>query len=152
MKLNRTIQAAIAGLDSGDSVILAANQRLSRYLTSALCDGGIPVRSVKIYPLESWINECWQEAQDLAAPGADAALLNSEQEELVWQQIVEFRLPRHQLVNPDAIADALADARAIIDGWEIPAGEINLSPLPETLLLQQCLTEFYDTLAARRQV
>lgn len=152
MKHNSTVQTAIAGLDSSDSVILAANQRLSRYLTSALCDGGIPVRSVKIYPLESWINERWQEAQDLAALGADAALLDSEQERLVWQQIVDSHLPRHQLINPDAIADALADARSIIDGWEIPAREIDQSPLPETLLLQQCLTEFRDTLATRRQV
>ena len=152
MKQNKIIQAAATRLDSGNSVILAANQRLSRYLARTLYTGSTPTSAVKIHPLESWINECWQEAQDLAAPGADVALLSSEQESLIWQQIVESLLPQHQLINPDAITDALAEARSIIDGWEIPAGEIGQYPLPETLLLQQCLCEFRDTLAKRRQV
>lgn len=152
MTQSRTIQAAIARLGAGNSAILAANQRLSRYLIDGFFTGGMPIREVKIHPLESWINECWHEAQDLAAPDADLALLNSEQEKLIWQQIVDSLLPQHQLINPATITDALADARSIIDGWEIPLKEINQYPLPETQLLEQCLSEFRDRLAKRRLI
>ncbi len=152
MKQQTAIPVAISKLNSGRSLLLAANQRLSRFLASTLYAGNLPARGLKILPLESWIGECWREAQDLAAPGADVALLNGDQETLIWQQLANIQLSHTQLINPEAVTDALVDARAIIDGWNLPAEEIAQYPSPETQLLQTCLAEFRTTLAGRRQI
>lgn len=88
-----------------ESIILTPNHRLARHLESLTSWHG-----EKILPLSTWLINCWQEYA--AAP---QILLNSHQEQLLWQLVIEETLGK----NFSSITDTVIKAHELLVNWQI---------------------------------
>lgn len=77
------------------SITLTPNRRLARHLHAI--------------PLATWLENCWRECND------QRALLNSHQERLLWQQIIEEILGKEF----NGIASTIMEAYELVTNWQL---------------------------------
>lgn len=96
------------------TITLTPNRRLARHLKSQFCSelitkGLTTWRNEIILPLTTWLANCWQEYND------PRVLLNSHQENLLWQQIIKEELGEEFY----SITESIINAHALLTNWQI---------------------------------
>jgi probable DNA repair protein len=106
------------------SLILTPNQRLASRIQTAYglkqASDNAVIPSPNIASLEHWLNECWR---DLVLQNqADAGrfiLLGSQQELLLWEQIIRESEQGALLLRPAATAQQVASAYKQVKLWQV---------------------------------
>lgn len=103
---------------SHDSCIITVNRRLTNYL-HALFDHyqkscGIQVwETPDILPYETWIERCWNQTAD------DRIVLNSFQEQLLWEKIIQQSELSDGLLQIDRTAKEIKYAWQLLQQWNL---------------------------------
>lgn len=108
---------------STTDLVLTPNRRLAAYLRQEynilqqnpeqLC-----WQNIDIIPLQSWFERCWQEVSTTSTYNP-MLLLNSQQEQLVWQQIIKKSSAGETLLCVTATAELAYQAWKIAQQWQI---------------------------------
>jgi len=97
-----------------DTLILTPNNRLKRKILQAWGEYNLNRSldrwmSPRVYSLGDWQSECWQQLQDMAYPGCDAAIASDALRQYAWQQAIQTSSQGGGLYKTEVLA-ATADA------------------------------------------
>jgi len=97
-----------------DTLILTPNNRLKRKILQAWGEYNLNRSlnrwmSPRVYSLGDWQSECWQQLQDMAYPGCDAAIASDALRQYAWQQAIQASSQGGGLYKTEVLA-ATADA------------------------------------------
>ncbi|MCH7695082.1 MAG: PD-(D/E)XK nuclease family protein [Proteobacteria bacterium] len=107
-------------IDKGFSLLTASN-RLAHYLQHQYADcqlqaGKLAWQTVEILPWNAWLSRLWQEYADTF--NNEQLLLSSQQQQLVWQQLVDDS--KYKLLNPVSVARKAVETWNLCQRWQIP--------------------------------
>jgi probable DNA repair protein len=119
------IETLLAPLNA-DALILTANQRLR---SKALQAWGLyqQTQGIKAWPsprlfsLEQWLQQCWQQLQAMGDKRFHRMILSNEQERVLWEQITADC----GLMQPEILAKHAADGFRILERWQLPITALN---------------------------
>jgi ATP-dependent helicase/nuclease subunit B len=118
------ITALQAALERGE-IVLTPNQRLRNRIREAFAAtrGAISL-TPRVYSLTEWLDQCWQQLQQLEASGKGPVLANDLQMQLVWQQAIEADNHDQALyVSKRLVQQAIEASRNLIL-WQLPLERI----------------------------
>ncbi len=111
------------------ALIITANNRLANHISQAWgqqqsAAGRSCWQLPAVFALESWISQQWQALCDLEAPDTDALVLNSQQEQLIWQSAVLEDDLNSAGLPVAATARQCATAYRLVQQWLIPEPQL----------------------------
>jgi len=97
-----------------NTLILTPNNRLKRKILQAWGEYNLNRNlarwmSPRVHSLGDWQSECWQQLQDMAYPGCDAAIASDALRKYAWQQAIQASSQDGGLYKTEVLA-ATADA------------------------------------------
>jgi ATP-dependent helicase/nuclease subunit B len=118
-----------------NQLILTPNNRLRSKIIDAWSghqqsQGHKTWQTPRIYVIEQWFNQQWQQLQAQAYPAASASIINSEQQRVLWEQITA----NCGLMQTEAIAKQAANALNTLVHWNQPVGKHSI----DTHIHEQC--------------
>lgn len=145
----------MVGNPFGESLVLTANERLQRHHLRQLHRAGNgnfgAEEAPNVYSIDSWMREVWLVLQDNGYKGCDCQLIDDQQEKLLWTQLLEspafakraqgFGVELAEIVNPQALAKNLMEARRLIQQWQLPLDQIANFESAETTFLLAAIAE-----------
>lgn len=120
------------------SLILTANQHLAHWLQQSSTANADPHQIVRISSLQNWLTAIWQ--QNTSSPH----LLNSYQEYLLWQDIIQ-KAPNRKALQSLTVghgAKLAAQAWQLMQHWQIDENELDRYDKIETECFRQWSTTF----------
>lgn len=118
-----------------ESIILTPNNRLASYLKSQFYEiNPTNWRNKKILPLTTWLANCWQESAD------PRILLNSHQERLIWQNIIEEDLGK----NFCNITDTVIKTHELLVNWQIDTTNWTNYESEDVVVFKRLYNKFKD--------
>jgi|GEM_PF-1373748 len=153
-----THNVTFSPLLDANTLVLTANERLQRYLTSktvALVDGEVRP-SPQIVSLQAWLLHCWQDLQDQCVDGCDKRLLSDTEELVLWRQLINAHgdsdeWEKHEIdlgeyINLTHLIDSAAKAVNLLAHWKLNSSSLDGYDSKESTLLRICLAKYYQTL------
>lgn len=126
-----------------NSLILTANQRLRN---KAIQAWGLYQRdknlsswqAPRIYSLDQWFNECWQQLQKRAYTKSLCKIISSEQERILWEKITSNKT----LMQAEVLAKQAASAYKTLNRWQLTTQELSNynHDVSASLLKEWCAT------------
>ncbi len=130
------------------NLVLTPNQRLAAKIHQAYGlhqhhNGVSAWLTPAIKPLKGWLEECWLNLQDAGfAAIRHQSLLTTEQEALLWQNIVNESEYGELLLRPDQAAAAAQQAHQLLVQWQIKLDAELLNESEDKKAFQQWQAEF----------
>ena len=135
MRDNRRMRSELMHALEDGATLVTVNRRLarhfhSRFITAMLARGHVVWETPDILPWSTWLVRCW--SQILPAGGQDASrvqtLLNSFQEQALWERIISESSEAELLLQVPATAKAAREAWKLLNEWQIQW------PFPDSLM------------------
>ena len=108
-------------LEQGYTLITASNRLARRlkhqYARYQLEKGNPAWESPEILPWQAWLQQCWQQ---YSRQNPQLSLLNSIQEQVLWQQIISRSVYADKLLHQAAVAKRASRAWELINAYQIP--------------------------------
>ena len=109
-------------IERGHTVV-CANVRLAHrfrhlYAQEQLCQGRRAWETPDILPWQAWLRRCWATLR--GRNGVGGLLLSGEQEDVLWQQIIELSDYRHSLLQVTSVAAQVAAAWQRLKQYQVP--------------------------------
>lgn len=106
-------------IDKGFSLVTASN-RLAHHLQHQYADcqlqaGKLAWQTVEILPWSAWLSRIWEEYADTF--DNKQLLLSSQQQQLVWQQLVDDS--KYKLLNPVSVARKAVETWDLCQRWQV---------------------------------
>lgn len=117
------LKSTINRTKSSNPLIIAANQRQVRFLRDFICGEEI-VHSPIICTLNQWIETQWSRFQDAGIESTDKVLINTQQEQYIWETILNKADDLPVLIDSNSIAKYIRDAYEIVQDHQIPDTEL----------------------------
>lgn len=108
-----------------NATIVTGNQRLARslrqhYNQSMIEEGRATWPTPDILPWNAWLLRLWQEAVVTDQTASELFLLNTHQERLVWQQILQTADPSLTSLADGLTVTSIMEAKENLRAWQIP--------------------------------
>ncbi len=138
----------IQALCEKNALILTPNRRLR---DKALQAWGIYQHDKKlsswqaprIYSLDQWFDECWQQLQKIACKKSLCQIISPEQERILWEQITSNK----NLMQAEVLAKHASNACKILEKWELTTEILSLHEADSsTPLLKEWQNDFREKL------
>ncbi len=135
MRDNRRMRSELMHALEDGATLVTVNRRLarhfhSRFITAMLARGHVVWETPDILPWSTWLVRCW--SQILPAGEQDASrvqtLLNSFQEQALWERIISESSEAELLLQVPATAKAAREAWKLLNEWQIQW------PFPDSLM------------------
>lgn len=135
MRDNRRMRSELMHALEDGATLVTVNRRLarhfhSRFITAMLATGRVVWETPDILPWSTWLVRCW--SQILPAGEQDASrvrtLLNSFQEQALWESIISDSSEAELLLQVPATAKAAREAWKLLNEWQIQW------PFPDSLM------------------
>jgi probable DNA repair protein len=130
-----------------DTLLLTANKRLASWITHAYYQLQISKNiqaweSIDTLPYTSWLQRCFQEMQT-SGIGSALTLLNSQQEQFLWQKTIATQTDEIQLAVP-AAATTAQQAWQLSKNWQIDYKDLQITTKSDTACFTQWTQLFLD--------
>jgi len=107
-----------------DTVVLTPNRRLGRFVQQQYgCYQQLQGRqawpTLPCFSINGWLQSLWEKLQQCYFSGSDRILLNSVQETLIWERIIQEHSRGHELLNPRHTAAIAIDAWHKLQQWQL---------------------------------
>lgn len=131
-----------------NDIVLTVNQRLSAYLQNEYASEKAKETTIwqtpDILPFNSWLQRCWQ-THMLSAQTNLPLLLNPQQEQVLWEQIICQSPQAEQLISISATAKQARQAWQLVQQWQIDYRQSLFSQTEDGLAWQQWANTFAQT-------
>ncbi len=122
------IDPLIPFLNKGTTV-LTPNNRLANKIQQAWGihleqQGSRSWHLPKIYAIENWAENLWQQLQNIAWPNTDVATLDPFQELLLWEQVIQEDRDKPALLYAAGLAAAAQRAWQLLQQWQLSPNEL----------------------------
>lgn len=124
------------------ALILTANQRQTRYLSTVFDNTGAPFHRSPISTYPHWLSNTWSELQDLAHPLSKKQLSSPAQEQFIWEQVIDNISDTPPLIDTSSLYKHIQDAYRIILSYDIPEHLMLETDDDETQFLMRCIADY----------
>jgi ATP-dependent helicase/nuclease subunit B len=109
-----------------NTLILTSNQRIRNKAMQAwglyrLDKNLASCKPPRIYSLDQWLDECWQQLQKIAYKKSLCQIISSEQERSLWEKITADK----KLMQSEVLAKQASSACKILKRWELTTASLN---------------------------
>ncbi|MGQ9424651.1 PD-(D/E)XK nuclease family protein [Gilvimarinus sp. F26214L] len=109
----------------GGHWVLTPNQRLRNRIREAFAASqGAVCLTPRVYALNEWLDACWQELQDRAVPGCEAAVINDLQARKLWKSVIEASELGAALPASNRLIQQASEALRNLALWRIPLSRL----------------------------
>ncbi len=104
--------------------LITGNSRLTRVLTGKynqwrIAKGDLQWQSPQVMSWSHWLNKSWETASLQGINGSSRAVPNQRQLTSLWENTLQTKTVKHNLLRPESLASQLRDTRKLIREWQL---------------------------------